>query len=117
MTKIQKAFFFIFLPVIALLCYPPETLMGGLPVISVIAILFILLGIAEWRGSALALTFAIFVQGFNVIVRIMMFFTFSFTKAGVLEVTNLIARAIGIILSMYLLLRLDQTDIRLTMVK
>ncbi|NPV78085.1 MAG: hypothetical protein HPY59_17125 [Anaerolineae bacterium] len=117
MPTIQKALLFIILPTIAILSYSPQTLAGGLPVILVIIALMILLGVVLWRGRSLALTFAIFVQGLNVIVRIMMFFSFSISKEGVVSYPDMAAMFLGIILSMYLLLRLDRTDVRLTMVK
>lgn len=115
MTELQKILLFFILPILALLCYPLKTIQGGLPVITVIAFLFVLLGFAQWRGKNLALTFAIFVQGFNVIIRIMMFFTFSFTKNGGILIPNMIAILLGILLSLYLMLRLDRSDIRMSM--
>ncbi len=117
MPTLQKALLFIILPIIAILSYSPQTLVGGLPVILVIIALMILLGVIVWRGRSLALTFAIFIQGLNVIVRIMMFFSFSIDKKGVVSYPDMAAMFLGIALSMYLLLRLDRTDIRLAMVK
>lgn len=117
MPTIQKALLFIILPTIAILSYAPRTLVGGAPVILVIVTLMVLLGVILWRGRSTALTFAIFVQGMNVIVRIMMFFSFSINKEGIASYPDMAAMVLGIILSMYLLLRLDKTDVRLTMVK
>ena len=117
MPTIQKAMLFIILPTIAILSYAPQKLVEGMPTLLVIVGLMILLGVVLWRGRSLALTFAIFIQGLNVIVRIMMFFSFSISKEGVVSYPDMTAMVLGIILSMYLLLRLDKTDVRLTMVK
>ncbi|MCC6146602.1 MAG: hypothetical protein IT308_03440 [Anaerolineaceae bacterium] len=117
MTTIQKILLFIILPIIALLSYPPKIFDGGLPLIFAVAILFIALGVLIWRGRSLALRFAIFVQGVNVIIRIMMFFSLSSDKEGAISYAGLITMTFGIALSIYLLLRLDKADIRLLMVK
>lgn len=117
MTTLQKLLFFIILPIVAILMYPPSFILSGLPVISVVAILYILLGVLIWRGRSLALTFAIFTQGLNVIVRLMMFFSNSFSKTGEPAFDYLGLTLLAMVLSMYLLLRLDKNDVRLMMIK
>ena len=79
--------------------------------------LFILLGIFLWQGRILALTFGIFLQGINVIVRLMMFFSNSFSPEGVVNTIFLVTSLAGVMLSIWLLLRLDRQDVRQTMIR
>ncbi len=62
------------LQIVPLILYPPATLAGGLPIIAVAAIAVAALGFMAIRGRPWALTMSIFIQGFNAIIRIMMFF-------------------------------------------
>lgn len=117
MTLNKRILLFFVLPIIAVLLYPPETLLAGLPVIAVVIAFFIGVGIYLWRGRSLALTFAIFLQGMNVIIRLMMFFPNSISKDGVFNPTYAITCILGLLLSLYLVLRLDQGDVRVQMVQ
>jgi hypothetical protein len=116
-SSINKLIFFIVLPTLSILLYPPSFLSAEPLVITVIGGLFILLGIVVWRGQSLALRFAIFTQGFNVIIRTMMFFSHAVAKDGVIDPPFIITSLLSIGLSTYLLLRLDQSDIRILMTK
>ena len=115
-TYLRVLLFFV-LPILAMLLYPPSTLLDAAAVLVVAIALFIGLGIFLWQGRSLALTFSIFMQGVNVIVRLMMFFSNSFTPEGAVNAVYLITCLTGIILSIWLLLRLDRQDVRLTMVR
>lgn len=115
MSPIKRALLFVILPALAVLIYPPAWLSGGIAIIVLAVAFFIFLGVMLWRGRSVALTFSIFLQGMNVIIRLMMFFSRSVTEAGVVDVAFIIASLIGMALSIYLLLRLDKSDIRVNM--
>ena len=98
--------------IIPLLLFPPSMFKGALPLIGFVALVFVGLGIALWRGRAWALTLSIFLQGFNIIIRIMMLFPHAFDKSGVMDGTYVIFAVLSISLSLWFLLRLDRPDIR-----
>jgi hypothetical protein len=115
MTTFNRILLFFLLPIIAILSFPPDRLDGGLQVFAVAAGFFVLIGVFLWRGHSLALTFAIFLQGMNVIIRLMLFFANAIPKTGILDLPFAIAMLIGLGLSLYLMLRLDRNDVRGTM--
>lgn len=117
MTSFEKFLYFILLPIIAVLCYPPELLRTGPTVLGILIGAMLLLGILLWRGRSLALTFAIFLQGMNVIIRIMMILPNTLDKTGKINLPMGLAMLIGLVLSLYLVLRLDRVDVRRTMVR
>jgi hypothetical protein len=112
MSSFNRILLFIILPTIAVLAYPPEMLVEGLPLLAIVFGFFILLGVLLWRGSSRALTLSIFIQGLNVIVRIMMFFNAGVPRIGQYNAAYMVISTLAMILSMYLLLRLDRADIR-----
>ena len=77
---------------------------------------FILLGIALWRGRSLALTFSIFLQGMNVIIRLMMVFSSTYDKDGTIYLDSMITMVLGLAISFFLVLYLDSRKVRSTMV-
>jgi hypothetical protein len=115
MTTIKRVLLFFLLPIVAILSFPPDRLNGGIEIFAVVAAFFLLIGIFLWRGHSLALTFAIFLQGMNVIIRLMLFFANAIPKTGILDVPFAIAMLVGLGLSLYLTLRLDRNDVRGTM--
>ena len=117
MSTTKRFLLFILLPVIALLSYPPSLIGGGILLIAIMAALFVLLGWALWTGRNAALTFSIFLHGINVVVRTMMFFSQAIPKDAPANIPFIITSIIGIALSMYLLLRLDMSDVRITMTR
>lgn len=117
MTSGKRILLFFVLPIIGLLSYPPSSLVAGLPVLAFVIATLCLLGFWLWRGYALALTFSIFLQGLNVIIRLMMFFPNTFKTGGVIDPTYMVVNLFGSILSFYLMLRLDRGDIRTTMIR
>lgn len=119
MSQTTRILYFFVLPIVAMLLYPPSMLIsgGGIGVLIFVLALFILLGVLLWRGRTLALTFSIFMQGFNVIIRLMMFFANIYSvQSSQVDFAYLITAVLSIGLSMYLLLRLDQSDVRVQMV-
>ncbi len=117
MKTFERVLFFFILPILAVLLYPPSTLGAGAGVLVVALVLFAILGYLLMRGFNLALTFSIFVQGMNVIIRLMMFFTNSFGADGQANFVAIITILAGLALSFYLLLRLDRQDVRIQMVR
>ena len=112
MSTMQKILFFIVLPLIGLLAFPPEFYTQGAAVMGIVAAMIILLGMVIWRGSQRALTFAIFLNGMNVIVRLMMLLSTVINKQGQVNLPFGITGLFGLAVSFYLMLRLDQTDVR-----
>jgi hypothetical protein len=113
-SSLIRALFF--LQIIPLILYPPSTLAGGLPVIAVSAIAMAALGFMAIRGRAWALTMSIFIQGFNAIIRIMMFFPHAVSVSTGTAFTDwpyIITSVISVALSIWFLYRLDRTDVRL----
>jgi hypothetical protein len=120
MTTFQKILFFIVLPFLAPLVLPPRFFVSGAggPILFLgvlIGVSALLIGPFLWRGSSAALTLAIFLQGINVVIRLMMLFP-NLSKQGVYDIPWLITSLVSIGLSLYLVLRLDQTDVRVTLV-
>jgi hypothetical protein len=116
MSPVTRLLLFFILPLIAVLTFPPATITAALPIIGVVAVVFLILGLFLWRGRSLALTLSIFIQGLNIIVRLMMFFPNAKPANGPWDVMFIIMSLIGIILSAYLMFRLDQSDVRVQMV-
>ncbi len=112
MSTINRLLFFIFLPVIAILSFPLNYITQGYTIMGIVAALIIGLGILIWRGNSNALTFAIFLNGMNVIIRLMMLLSTVINKQGVVNLQFAIAGLLGLLLSFYIMLRLDQTDVR-----
>lgn len=112
MSILQKLLFFILLPLVGLLAFPLDFYTQGAAAMGVVAAFIILLGMVVWRGSQRALTFAIFLNGMNVIVRLMMLLSTVVNKQGMVNLPFGITGLLGLAVSFYLMLRLDQTDIR-----
>jgi hypothetical protein len=123
MTTNKKIFFFFVLPIIAPLIFPPDWLQSFVgsagSIISLLAMvaMFMGLGYLLLTGSSTALTLSIFLQGLNVIIRLMMLFPRATYSDGTFNPGYILASLISIALSAYLLLRLDRVDVRTLMVK
>jgi hypothetical protein len=117
MTTIQRILLFFLLPFIAPILYPPIVWVRGYMGIIFAGVLFVLLGILLLRGRSTALTLSIFLQGLNVIIRLMMFFPHATRIDGSPDIIYIIVSLLSICLSLYLVLRLDRVDVRVTMVQ
>ncbi len=114
----QRVLLFFILPLIGPLLYPPDTLLAGLPAVAAAVVVFVVIGVFLWQGRQLALTFSIFMQGFNVIVRLMTFFTTAVRLVGgkpQVDLLYIILSVLSMGLSMYVLLRLDRVDVHAQM--
>ena len=118
-TYLRVLLFFV-LPLIAPLLYPLDTLLPALPAVVFAAVVFILIGVLLWRGRSLALTFSIFLQGFNVIIRLMMLLSTAVTRSGSgdlhVDVPYIVLSLLSIAISMWVLLRLDRMDVHAQMI-
>lgn len=117
MSVFQKVLFFFLLPAIGMVLYPPSVIGNAYSVIGIVFIFFLVLGIILWRGFSKALTFMIFVNGMNVIVRIMMLLSTTVSKEGVFNLPFVIYGVGGAAISFYMMLRLDKADVRQTMTR
>jgi len=127
MNSTQRLLLYFVLPALAPLIFPPDWLIslvapaGGVSIAGIIGLLltiglFIGLGFLLARGRSTALTLSIFLQGLNVIIRLMMLFPRVYVQC-VPNPWYVLTSALSIGLSMYLLLRLDRVDVRSTMIK
>ncbi len=117
MSILQKVLLFAVLPLIAVLFYPPSMLGGAGGLLVFVVVAFAVIGFFLWRGSPQLLTFVIFIQGMNAIVRLMLFFSHAVSKQQVLDLPFAVTCLLGLGLSIYLVLRLDKSDVRITMVR
>jgi len=102
---------------LSLLVFPPATLIGGWWAVLVVLAVFALLGIGLRRGNPAALYMSMFLQGFNVIVRLMMLFPharLSDAQGGGFDVLFIATSLIAIAASSWFLQRLDRPDVRAT---
>jgi hypothetical protein len=116
MDNSKRILFFFLLPIIGVLAYPPQLLLGGIPVVIFAILMFAGLTYMLWRGNSRALTLAIFIQGLNVIIRIMMFFPHSVPTPGNINLAFMLSSFVAFVVSSYLVLRLDKPDVRSQMV-
>jgi hypothetical protein len=116
MNPIQKLLLYFVLPILALLLFPPETYENALPVVGLVVLVVAFLGFLLWRGRSLALTLSIFLLGLNLVIRLMLLFPNAGNITEGLNILFILTSLISIILSGYLLLRLDQPDVRVQMV-
>jgi hypothetical protein len=112
--KFAPIYFLQFIPV---MIYPPATFQGGWAVILVVIAALLALGYFLMLGRSWALKMSIFIQGLNIIIRLMMGIAHAARPEnlgggfdGVLIITSLL----GILISGWFLFRLDQPDIKAT---
>ena len=118
-TYLRVLLFFV-LPVIAPLLFPPDQLLTVAPAMwlgVMIAAAALLIGYFLWQGYGVALTFSIFLQGFNVITRLMMFFSQTVAQGGQVQGLYLVLSVLSIGLSLWVLLRLDRMDVHALMTR
>ena len=116
MSQYNKILFFFFLPILGILFYDPTTLVKTPILIAIVVAFFALIGAFLLKGYATVLTFAIFLNGMNVIVRLLMLVSNAFTDKGVFQPGFAIFTFLGMVISFFLMLRLDKVDIRKTMI-
>ncbi|MGB9640036.1 MAG: hypothetical protein ACPL4H_03940 [Anaerolineales bacterium] len=112
MRERRILFVILLLQFIPILLYPPQTLQAGLGVIGVVLLFFVLLGYGLWRGRIWAFTMSIFLQGLNIIIRLMMFFPAAHNPQTGWNVQLILFTLVAILLSGWIMLRLDKPDLR-----
>ncbi len=115
MTSSRRLAPLFFLQVIPLVLYPPALMASGAAVLGVAAVAYLGLGFLAYRGRAWALTLTIFSHGFNVIIRLMMFFSHAVLLTGDQRTPDyawIVTALLAIGMSTWLLLRLDRPDVR-----
>ncbi len=121
-TYLRVLLFFV-LPVIAPLLIPPSQFAEVEPVLLpiVTAATALVMGFFLWRGYSLALTFSIFLQGFNVITRVMTFFSTAVTLnsggAPAVDMLYIVLSVLSSGISLWILLRLDRGDVHAVMTR
>ena len=73
------------------------------------------LGWMVWRKRTWALTLSIFIQGLNVIVRVMMLLSNAVSASGDINLAFIVSSVLAIVLSWLFLFRLDNQDLRAAM--
>jgi hypothetical protein len=116
-SNFMRILLFFVLPILAVLSYPPKTLASLAAALAVAIVFFVVIGLFLMQGRSLALTFAIFLQGINAIIRLMMFFPNSFSNTGEVNYTYLVTCLLGLVLSIWLLVRLDRQDVHISMTR
>jgi hypothetical protein len=114
MQPLKRVLLFFVLPLVAVFLFPPASLQNAnVLLLGLVIAFFIALGAMLWNGYTLILTLSIFVQGMNVIVRLMMFFQNAVDKtSGIYNPAFIVTMLAGLALSFYLMLRYDQLDVR-----
>jgi hypothetical protein len=120
MNTIQKILLFFVLPIIAPILITPRILSMGFMYVLIFLlnpIYFVIIGFLLLRGRSGALTLSIFLLGLNAIMRILMFYPNATFIDGTIDIFYIVTSILSIALSVYLVLRLDQVDVRSQMVK
>lgn len=115
----KRLLLYAILQIIPLLILPPAMIFssggintGAIALVAALVVIYVLLGWGLMRGRGWALTMSIFLQGMNVIVRLMMLFPNAVSKQGVWDVPLLVAFLIAVVLSLWMMTRLDRPDVR-----
>jgi hypothetical protein len=118
MNTTQRFLIYILLPIVAVLLISPSWFQSTFIYWMIpVAVLAPILGFMLYQGRSTALTLLIFLMGFNVIMRLMMFFPYFSNTAGDIDILFVITSIASIALSTFLLLRLDRVDVRVQMVR
>ncbi len=98
-----------------LLLFPPALLADALPLIAIVVAVMWGLSWMVWRKRTWALTLSIFIQGLNVIIRVMMLLSNAVSASGEVNLGFIVTSVLAIVLSWLFLLRLDNQDLRAAM--
>ena len=100
---------------VPLLLFPPALLTEALPLIAIVVAVMWGLGWMVWRRRTWALTLSIFIQGLNVIIRVMMLLSNAVSASGDVNLGFIVTSVLAIVLSWLFLYRLDNQDLRAAM--
>lgn len=111
----QKKFLIpiILLQIIPIIIFPLKTITAGIAIFGIVILIYALLGFGLWRGRNWALTMSIFIQGFNIIIRMMMLFPHAINRDGSgWDISYILLAILSMAISGWFLIRLDKPDIR-----
>jgi hypothetical protein len=100
---------------VPLLLFPPALLADALPLIAIVIAVMWGLSWMVWRKRVWALTLSIFIQGLNVIIRVMMLLSNAVSASGDINLGFIVTSVLAIVLSWLFLYRLDNQDLRAAM--
>jgi len=112
--KLALIYYLQFIPIII---YPPSTYQGGWVVILVVVAGLLALGYFLKQGRSWALKLSIFIQGLNIIIRLMIGIAHIARPAnlgGGFDGALIITSLLGILISGWFMFRLDEPDIQST---
>lgn len=117
MNSLRRNVPILFLQPLPLLLFPPTFLANALPAIAIVIAVMWGLSWLVWRKQPRALTMSIFMQGLNVIIRVMMLLSTAVARGanGNVDVVYVVTSVLAIALSWLFLYRLDNQDLRAAM--
>jgi hypothetical protein len=98
---------------VALVLFPWPLRVSSVVFIAALVLLSVLLGWALYRRKPWGITLTIFVQGMNVIVRVITFFANVYTESEGLDIALLLTYVASVALSIVLLSSIDRPEVRL----
>jgi hypothetical protein len=115
MDSLKRNLPLLLLQPLPLLLFPPALLASALPLIAIVVVVMWGLSWMMWRKKAWALTLSIFIQGLNVIIRVMMLLSNAVDANGNLNLAFIVTSVLAIVVSWLFLYRLDNQDMRAAM--
>jgi hypothetical protein len=115
MDSLKRNLPLLLLQPLPLLLFPPELLAGALPLIAIVIAVMWGLSWMMWRKKAWALTLSIFIQGLNVIIRVMMLLSNAVDANGNYNIAFIVTSVLAIVVSWLFLYRLDNQDMHAAM--
>ena len=115
MNSLKRNVPLLLLQPLPLLLFPPMLLTDALPLIAIVLVIMWGLSWMVWRKRAWALTLSIFIQGLNVIIRLMMLLSNAVSASGNYDIPFIVASVLAIVVSWLFLYRLDNQDMRAAM--
>ncbi len=116
MDSLKRNIPLLILQPLPLLLFPPALFtVDALPLIAIVVMVMWGLSWLVWRGRTWALTLSIFIQGLNVIIRLMMLLSNAVNVTGNYDIAFIVTSVLAIVVSWLFLYRLDNQDLRAAM--
>lgn len=115
MNSLKRNLPLLLLQPLPLLLFPPTLLASALPLIAITVAVMWGLSWMVWRKRVWALTLSIFIQGLNVIIRVMMLLANAVNASGTYDIPFIVTSVLAIVVSWLFLYRLDNQDMRAAM--
>ena len=116
MPALKRVAPFLFLQFIPVLIFPFDLLQEAWTLVVIVIVALSALGFMVWRGRTWALTMSIFLQGLNVIIRVMMLLPRAISPQTGLDFLFVSTSLLAIGLSWFLLYRFDRPEVRAAMI-